>query len=260
MLINKSGFFITLVLPLASLTGCPNNTPGDHPDPPGDAGDPTQDAKAPPVAINSPTNPLGSTCTSNTDCASGFCTDGVCCDSACGQTCYACNQQAAVGHCAALTSGADPNATLACVAPSACVLPATSSVPACKLVDGSACQGDSDCVSGHCLTYYVDADGDGYGTSEEAHFCEELNAPPPVGYAAYSGDCCDVDSGANPAFDSTQFLEMPDACGSFDWNCNGVIAQQKTCPTGAVQCGQTCNLTFVFGGTSEIPLFTEACN
>jgi hypothetical protein len=53
---------------------------------------------------------------------------------------------------------------------------------------------------------------------------------------------------------------MPDVCGSFDWNCNGVIAQQKTCPTEVVQCGQTCNLIFVSGGTSEIPLFTEACN
>jgi hypothetical protein len=259
MLTIKSISLIALALPLVVLTGCPNNTAADHPDPTADAGDPTPDAKTPPidVNVNVPRNPLGSTCSSNTDCTSGFCTDGVCCDSACGQTCYACNLPAAPGHCAALTTGADSNAATTCTAPSACFLPATSSVPACKLVDGSTCQQSGDCISGHCLTYYVDSDGDGYGTSEQAHFCEELNAAPQSGYAAYSGDCCDLDSGANPGFDSTQFLTMPDACGSFDWNCNGVVAQQKSCSTGAVACGQDCTFTF-FG--SPITLFTEACN
>src|SRR5579863_443025 len=234
---------LEIVLPLVLLAGCPSN-PSEHA---GDAGwadaDLTSDAKAPgtvtPVVA---LIPLGAACSSNTDCSSGFCTDGVCCDSACGQTCYSCALQAALGHCAALTTGLDPDATVACSAPSACYVPASSSVPACKLVDGSTCQGDGDCISSHCLTYYVDADGDGYGTSEQAHFCEELNAAPPPGYAAYSGDCCDLDSGANPAFDSSQFLTMPDACGSFDWNCNGVVAQQKTCSSGAVACGQACTL------------------
>jgi len=131
-------------------------------------------------------------------------------------------------------------------------------VPACKLVDGSACEADGDCVSGHCLTFYADADGDGYGGSDEAHFCSELDGAPPAGYAAYSGDCCDLDAGANPAFDSSQFLAMPDACGSYDWNCNGVIAQQKTCPT-PVACGADCTLNLgIFGGV--VTLFTEACN
>src|SRR5579863_1337807 len=190
---------LEIVLPLVLLAGCPSN-PSEHA---GDAGwadaDLTSDAKAPgtvtPVVA---LIPLGAACSSNTDCSSGFCTDGVCCDSACGQTCYACDQQAALGHCGALTSGEDPSATVACVAPSACFLPPTLRVPACRFVDGTACQADGDCVSGHCLTYYVDADGDGYGTAQEAHFCEELSAPRPVGYAAYSGDCCDIDSGANP--------------------------------------------------------------
>src|SRR5665213_2112938 len=219
MLTIKPISLIALALPLVVLTGCPDNNAAVHPDPQADAGNP--DTMAPPIDVNVPRNPLGTACSSNTDCTSGFCTDGVCCDSACGQTCYAC------------------------------------SLPACKLVDGSTCQVSGDCISGHCLTYYVDADGDGYGTSEQAHFCEELNAAPPRGYAAYSGDCCDLDSGANPGFDSAQFLTMPDACGSFDWNCNGVITQQRSCNTGAVACGQDC--TFSFLG-SPITLFTEACN
>ena len=168
-----------------------------------------------------------------------------------------------MGHCAALTSGKDPNATMPCGGSSSCFLPPTSStVPACKLVDGTACQGDGDCMSGHCLTYYADADGDGYGGSDQAHFCEQLNAPPPAGYAAYSGDCCDLDSGANPGFNSNNFLRMPDACGSFDWNCDGVVKQQQTCTVNGGACGQACYISWG-GMTSTDPnavVFVQACN
>ena len=262
MLIFKPLSFVTIALPLALFTGCSNSTAGDHPDMRADAGDPSPDAEAPPAVVVTPANPLGAACSANAECASGFCTDGVCCDSACGQTCYSCAQQAAMGHCAALTSGQDPNAASPCVGTSACFVPPTGPVPACKSIDGTACQTDADCVSGHCLTYYADADGDGYGGSDQAHFCEELNAPPPAGYAAYAGDCCDLDSGANPAFSSSQFLQMPDACGSFDWNCDGVVTMQNpTCPGWTIQCGQPCY--FSWGGspdTSEPPLFVEACH
>ena len=252
MLNIKSIAFIALGLSLVFLVGCPNKTSDDHPDAEADGGSGGAGG-----ATDVSPNALGSTCTSNADCASGFCTDGVCCDSACGQTCYACDQSAALGHCAALTSGEDLSASSTCTAPSACSLPASTTVPVCKLVDGTACQSDADCTSGHCLTFYLDADGDGYGGSDEAYFCEELNSPPPSGYAAYSGDCCDLDSGANPSFDSSQFLAMPDACGSFDWNCDGKVVQQKSCPT-PVACGADCTLNAgIFG---SFTLFTEACN
>lgn len=246
---------------LCTLVACSSSSPNEHPHPKPDATPAVsvQDAATPDLPITTvvvPRNSLGASCASDSDCNSGFCTDGVCCDSKCDQTCYACNLPAAAGHCAALTNGGDPQASPPCVAPSACVLLASSRVPACRLVDGATCGADADCVSGHCRTFYVDADGDGYGTSQEARFCEELNAAPPPGFAAYSGDCCDLDTGANPGFDNTQFLQMPDACGSFDWNCNGVIAQEQMCSTGPVACGDKCVLNF-FG---PITLFTEACN
>lgn len=251
MLNIKWVFSIFMAMPLVVLAGCPSKTTDDHPDGEVDAGSDGSQG-----STDLPRNPLGTTCSSGADCTSAFCVDGVCCDSACGETCYACDQPAALGHCAALTSSEDPDATTACTAPSACFLPASTTVPACKLVDGTACQADGDCVSGHCLTYYADADGDGYGGSDEAHFCSELNGAPPAGYAAYTGDCCDLDSGANPGFDSSQFLTMPDACGSFDWNCDGKETQQRSCPT-SIACGADCNINL---GFFVYDAFTEACN
>ncbi len=168
-----------------------------------------------------------------------------------------------MGHCAALTTGQDPNATSPCGGSSSCFLPPTSStVPACKLVDGTACQDDGDCISGHCLTYYADVDGDGYGGSDQAHFCEQLNAPPPAGYAAYSGDCCDLDSGANPGFNSSNFLRMPDACGSFDWNCDGVVTQQQTCTVTGGACGQACYISWggIISTNPNDVVFVQACH
>jgi hypothetical protein len=126
-------------------------------------------------------------------------------------------------------------------------------------VNGATCTGDADCGGGHCLTFYVDGDGDGYGTNEAARFCSDLNAPPPAGYAAYTGDCCDLDSGANPGFSASTFLEFPDACGSYDWNCNGSITlQYASCPGSALPaCGTDCILNL---GLVKAKVFTQACN
>ena len=88
MLTIKTASLVTLAMPLVLLAGCPNNTTDDHPGKDGDAGTSSPDADSQPVVVT-PKNPIGSTCSANTDCGSGFCTDGVCCDSACDQTCYA---------------------------------------------------------------------------------------------------------------------------------------------------------------------------
>ncbi len=44
-------------------------------------------------------------CTSNSQCATGFCVNGVCCDTACNGGCGACNLPGKVGTCSAATSG-----------------------------------------------------------------------------------------------------------------------------------------------------------
>ena len=45
-----------------------------------------------------------STCTTNSQCATGFCVNGVCCDTACNGGCGACNLTGKVGTCSALPS------------------------------------------------------------------------------------------------------------------------------------------------------------
>ena len=48
---------------------------------------------------------FGLSCTTNTQCVTGFCVNGVCCDTACNGGCGACNLTGKVGTCSAITSG-----------------------------------------------------------------------------------------------------------------------------------------------------------
>ena len=48
---------------------------------------------------------FGLSCTSNTQCVTGFCVNGVCCDTACNGGCGACNLTGKVGTCSAIASG-----------------------------------------------------------------------------------------------------------------------------------------------------------
>jgi hypothetical protein len=254
-MLTKRLHFTSLLAAFAviGLAGCP----ATHTAPPDADADAAIDA-GPPVVTGS--QPLASACLANSDCSTGFCVDGVCCDSACRDQCYSCAQTAAVGHCGPQTDGPDSNSSVPCVGANACFRDQATHLSTCKVVDGATCNSDQDCGSGHCTPYYLDGDGDGYGTAVTAKFCAELDGQAPAGYSAYTGDCCDLDSGANPAFDSTTFLEFPDACGSFDWNCNGVVAPQHTSGCGSAgptACGAPCVINFGFG---TVTAYTQACN
>jgi hypothetical protein len=50
----------------------------------------------------------GLTCSSASDCASGFCVDGVCCEDACDGKCVSCNQANLAGKCSGYAVGSDP--------------------------------------------------------------------------------------------------------------------------------------------------------
>ncbi|MES1205465.1 MAG: putative metal-binding motif-containing protein, partial [Pseudomonadota bacterium] len=62
--------------------------------------------------------------------------------------------------------------------------------------------------------YYIDQDGDGYGTSDPAFVVERACAQPD-GYAAVAGDCDDVEPSIHPG--------AVEVCNGKDDNCNGQI-------------------------------------
>jgi hypothetical protein len=76
----------------------------------------------------------------------------------------------------------------------------------CDGIDND-CDGQTD--EGLTLTFYRDADGDGYGGAATAQACTV-----PAGYVANSGDCNDSDAAVNPG--------APDPCDGKDNNCDGV--------------------------------------
>jgi hypothetical protein len=260
MLSNRICLGLTFVLPLVLVAGCPQGDGMQDQDAGGAAGAGGRGgAGGGDSSLTGPKGAMAASCAANADCASGFCADGVCCDSPCDGQCLSCALPGAPGHCGPIAQGPDPTGAATCTGDSSCFLNSVTSLSVCKLVDGAACSADADCGVGHCLTFFVDGDGDGYGTAQAARFCADLNAPPPAGYAAFTGDCCDLDSGANPGFSAGTFLQFADACGSYDWNCNGSITlQYSSCPgAGVPACGTDCIFNI---GLASGKLYTQACN
>ncbi len=111
-------------------------------------------------------------------------------------------------------------------------------------VSCGTCGGTAACANqapGACsknlVTYYLDFDGDGYGDSSHSI----VACSPPSGYVLQGGDLCDSNPGdpnAHPG--QTAYFYTPDACGSFDYNCDGTAFPQSNGPAlgtcGAPNC------------------------
>src|SRR6185437_13807697 len=92
--------------------------------------------------------------------------------------------------------------------------------------DGQSCFVPGDCASGLCSPFYVDVDGDGYGTGQAMGFC---GTTAPVGYSAQSGDCCDNATNLalakliHPGADF-QTASAGGVCGiTWDYDCSGMV-------------------------------------
>jgi hypothetical protein len=172
----------------------------------------------------------GGACTADSQCTSQHCVDGVCCDQGCDGTCSSCNQPGSEGSCKPLHGADDLVATLTCTDARTCGLSGEAAT-LCKLKDGQQCSTSDQCASGWCLTTYRDADGDGYGVSPGVQRCGASALP---GYAPNANDCCDSDARANPGV--TTYQTFRNACGSFDWNCNGTLEHSVNTPD-PIPCG-----------------------
>lgn len=160
-------------------------------------------------------------CGRKEECTSGHCANGRCCNQACTGAC----QQCGTGTCQTTTNAEAPGT---CAGTKSC-----SATGVCLLKDGQACSAGSDCLSGTCTTYYRDADNDTYGIDVPEKLC---GAGARAGYVTRPGDCCDIDQVSHPfAFVTTtgtlgpDYMAVKNACGSWDWDCNGVASKLNTC-------------------------------
>lgn len=90
-----------------------------------------------------------------------------------------------------------------------------------------------------CTDYHYDGDGDGYGTATTKRcLCRPDHAGKYTSPASSATDCCDSDATAHPG--AGGWYSSPNACGSFDYDCNG---QQNNEFNGAYQkgCGVCCS-------------------
>jgi len=87
----------------------------------------------------------------------------------------------------------------------------------------------------YCGMAYRDADGDGYGAGSQVYTCSAS------GYVTRGGDCCDTDPFAFPG--QTEYIDVPNQCGSFDYSCDGVVIKQNNGPTGCYEAPLTCRLS-----------------
>lgn len=204
------------------------------------------------------------TCGRAGECGSNFCADGKCCNQACNGNCLECS----TGTCKAVTNAEDPGT---CSGTKSC-----TSAGLCLSKDGEPCSGGSECASGTCSTYHRDADNDTFGVDVAEKFCGAGARP---GYVARGGDCCDIDQVSHPfSFVTTTMTLGPydqpvkNACGSWDWDCNGNVWKMKPCMANvckdcnSVTCTdeeygfqQSCGVYWLFGTVPECGETARAC-
>jgi hypothetical protein len=103
---------------------------------------------------------------------------------------------------------------------------------------------DADSVVVGQLTFYVDTDGDGYGTSTTRLACSK-----PTGYAAYPGDCDDTLATYHPGATETNCADPN------DYNCDGAVGSVDSDGDGFFAC-QECD----DADATVHPGATERCN
>jgi hypothetical protein len=130
--------------------------------------------------------PLGVTCVSSAECASGVCADGVCCATTCTGACLSCAIPAHLGTCSPTAAGdPDPRGMCAVTNPASCGRNGTcDGVGGCaNYPAGTAC-GNSSCREANDVMYASTARCNGVGTCVRT-----TNSCAPYACAAELGEC-----------------------------------------------------------------------
>jgi len=94
---------------------------------------------------------------------------------------------------------------------------------------GEPCTTNADCESGGCTFWFVDSDGDGFGSGAATGACglvqPSIQLQPGETLTLDGGDCCPSDSGSFPGFTPPGGAPQtqPDRCGTFDRDCSGRV-------------------------------------
>lgn len=181
--------------------------------------------------------PLGTPCSSGTECLSTFCAWGVCCNSLCDRGCEACNLTGLVGvcslepmgyagtpSCSPYLCGGNPSCPTMCFSDMQCIstsyCASTSCVP--KLANGAVCGGSNECVSGQCI--------DGYCCNTACGgACDACNLPGNL------GTCRALAAGAAGAPSCAPYV-----CGGSTGACGSSCTTDTQCAATAFCNGTTC--------------------
>jgi len=198
----------------------------------------------------------GSSCSKNSECASGYCMDGICCNTACQGTCRKCVLSGGVGKCVLVPKGStDAAAKVPCTGTGVC-----DGKGNCLLNNGQSCAKPAQCASGHC------ADG---------HCCDKACTDTCVtcSLSTAKGTCSAVphgspDTNATPACTGTSVcdgkgncrLKQGQQCKKHDACVTGNCTDYYCCDTLCVTRCYTCGLKGLEGTCSFTPAGTQDPN
>jgi RHS repeat-associated protein len=212
---------------------------------------------------------FGLSCTSNSQCASGFCTNGVCCDSACNSgTCSACNVAGHLGTCSARISGTVCRASAGvCDVAETCngtsfTCPSDSLASAgtvCRASTG-ACDPAETCsgTSVNCPSDSLAAAGTvcraAAGGCDVAETCNGTSASCPSDSLASAGTVCRASAGA---------CDVAETCSGTSASCpaDGFVASGTVCRASAGVCdvAETCSGSSAACPTDVFASSTTVC-
>ena len=109
-----------------------------------------------------------------------------------------------------------------------------------NLLEGTNNSGAATISVSQQYPFYVDADGDSYGTGDSILFCAVDANTPPLGYAVLNGDCNDLSASINPNASEIPF-------NGIDENCNGLTDENGQLVTSLLS--SVCNTTLASIGS-----------
>lgn len=203
--------------------------------------------------------PVGASCSADTDCNSGFCAQGTCCMTGCNGLCQSCGLMGSAGACTNVPAGQDPLQECAVAASATCgtdglcdgngACQSYGSTTSCGMdscaggaeTPGPRCDGVGDCVPGatvSCTPYVCGTGGDCETSCATSADCA-------TGYSCNGTICCVPGHCAGGALGTT--------CAGAGDCASGLCQQGVCCASSCTGTCQSCALTNSAGTCTNVP-------